>query len=61
MAFIILCIDKKDPEFSELVPEDDTPGQHNAHLFPSRENADKWITEDEKEFPEQYDYHVFEV
>lgn len=64
MAFIIVCVDKEDPKNSEVVPaedqvtDDESP---DALVFESRAKADEWITEDEKEFPGTYDYHVLEV
>ncbi len=71
MRFIIVCVDKENPEESEIVPVEPTEKEkamgkdlengQPAHLFPTKENAVRWTKADEREFPGAFDYHIIEV
>ncbi len=69
MSFIIVVIDKEEPAKSEIVPEEETedqlksdiPPALDAQIFPTKQNAERWVKEDEKEFPGVYDYHIIQV
>jgi hypothetical protein len=69
MSFIIVCIDKEEPGKSEIVPVEETeeqlkadiPADLDAMLFPTKQNAEKWVAADEREFPGTYDYHIIQV
>lgn len=68
MSFIIVCIDKEDPAKSEIVPVEPTTKQIeddedpvDCMLFPTKALAEKWVTGDEKEFKNVYDYHIIQV
>lgn len=68
MSFIIVCVDKEDPAKSEIVPVEPTDQQIendedpvDCMIFPTKGKAEAWITEDEKEFKNVYDYHIIQV
>lgn len=68
MSFIIVCIDKEEPEKSEIVPMEPTDKQIeddedpvDCMIFPTKSAAEKWVKEDEKEFKDVYDYHIIQV
>lgn len=69
MSFIVVCIDKKNPELSEIVPVAETEEELlqgtfppvDCMLFPTEQNAIRWTKEDAREYPDQYDYHIIEV
>jgi len=68
MSFIIVCIDKEEPEKSEIVPMEPTDKQieddedpDDCMIFPTKAAAEKWVKEDEKEFVGVFDYHIIQV
>lgn len=68
MSYIIVCIDKEDPAKSEIVPVEPTDEQIendedpvDCMIFPTKQNAEKWIAADEREFKNVYDYHIIQV
>lgn len=69
MSFIIVLIDKEDPAKSEIVPVEETeeqllqdePPELDCQLFPTENNAKRWVAADELECPGQYDYHIIQV
>ncbi len=68
MPFIILCVDKEEPAKSEIVPVEPTTKQIeddedpvDCQIFPNKSAAEKWVSKDEKEFKDVYDYHIIQV
>lgn len=68
MSFIVVCIDKEDPEKSEIVPVEPTNKQIeddedpvDCMIFPTKGAAEKWVAKDETEFVGVYDYHIIQV
>lgn len=61
MRFIIVCIDKDQPEYSEIILATEDPTETDCQLFPTKQNAERWIVADKRECPDAYDYHVIQV
>ncbi len=69
MKFIVVCIDKNDPSKSELASVEETPEQMKSEfpepldtmVFTLKDTAEKWIFDDECDFPGIYHYHIIQV
>jgi hypothetical protein len=59
--FLILCVDAKNPEKSDLMRVFTLEGQGEAFIYSSRKEAEERVDEDKQEYPDMYKYHIIPI